>query len=297
MMNKLTLFLIAIALLALTGCDQNQEYANKYSQFIASKITEKKTVNEFYQPSNEDILQILKNNEDKIPIENFNLLQSSEGIISLSVKGKTGQAQYQTPEEYKLEVAKKTKIISKGPIIKKFSLGMSPDSVLTIIRNTYPETSKNAYKKFDLLIAKKEIKEDLQFAVALDESFFLFDENYKLIKFQIGKSEIDYLFNSESMSIDKFSQLFVNSYKFIEKLSPWSDIKNHYVGLGSITIVEKGYYYDSDYGWELKLLDCPQIIGLSEVMGIPMPKVTHQNTCTTILLTKKKSVKEVKFGD
>ena len=301
----LVMILSVTVLLGLTGCDKSQEQADKYSHQIAIKIAVIKGEDEFYQPSKSHVAEFLKNNEDEISIESIEIIQISEGVVSISINGKIGKAQYQTPVEYKLEKEKRIKTLTKGPVIKRFFLGMSPDSVFTVINSTFPEKEKKKYvrdKNFiyfksgtegNMYISSDDI--DLVGILGKEKSYFFFNDEDKLTEFCIGTTDIDYLFKSGLMSLDKFAQNFIDSYDFIDKIKPYNSTDKESMGYGNlfpITVYLKGYNHESNYGWELKILDTP-IVYMVDAAVVD----SHRNIAGAVILTKKKSKEEIKFGD
>ncbi len=285
------LVLLLIAILFVVGCDKSQQLADKYSKQLADKIITIKAQKEFYQPTKDFALEFLKTNEDGTPIEQINIVQIGEGTISISVNGKVGSATYQTPAEYQLEKEK----ISIGPVIKKFCLGMSSENVMSVIKETFPQNEINNYVKTEDLIYFSSGRGDFlgQMVDMIskfvhEKSYFIFKDD-KLTEMCINASDINHLFNSGDMSLEKFAQNFIDSYSFITELKPYKKEETDTDGVTKCMFI--GYNYESDYGWELKILDTPVYYTESSIYG------ASKNIAGSIVLTKKQTSAELKFGD
>lgn len=329
----LFLLVFFLSVIFLSSCSKDQKIADKYSHIITDRIKQIKLNDEFFQPDKEIVLEFLKDNEDKIPIENISV-RIDEGTIIVEVNGKIGKAIYQTTEEYKSEKRKYAQVLKIGPVVKGFYLGMKKDDVINLVQKSFPTDAINKYKFKDFLVKKNKDSDlfnfvfskynseprvctnwlqfesgqeefgfiftlltsadrDLVSAFVGEHSFFLFDKDNELIDFQIGKNDVKHLFNSGEMSLNQFTQNFVNNYRFIKNMKPfYYPFTDVLYLIAAVSGSQNGYMFESDYGWEIKIFYTDNFIfDQNRVYD------SKGSEAVAIRLTKKKSVSETKFGD
>jgi len=338
-MKYFFIILIGSTIFFFIGCDKNQRIAQSYADKYAMLIKDYKIVDEFYQPTKEDIFELIKKENPKdINIENLHVKVES-GQIFISVNGKEASSMYQTEIEFTKEKEKYRTLLNIGPVIKGFYLGMTKDSVVTLVNKSFPENEINKYKfssfgapeksneslfqfafkdfmennvgnwmfyngnhgESIFLLFLESIDLDLIYMVAGAYSYFLFDNENKLIAFQLGKNDIKHLFQSGDMSLKDFSQNFVNSYKFINSLEPFSKYFDDkfqataflVTGMVPIYGTQNGYTFHSDYGWNLSIFFTSYI----KFDGVEHAYDSHNSEAVAIRLIKNMSSKKAVFGD
>lgn len=321
--------ILSIALF-LVSCDKNNEIAQSYANKYAKTVRSYKIDNEYYQPTEDDILELIKSeNLDESNINELKVVKIEDGKIYISVNGRVASAPYQTLSEFNKEKEEINKLSERGPIIKGFFLGMPKDSVVSVINYTFPENDAQKYKfsdfkdvtskygtpsgYFDFVFKRdksagvknwiyyvdKEVDELLMFAGGY--SYFLFDTNSNLYGFQLGKDDVKLLFNSGDMSLQKFSQHFVDYYSFITNLKPNDAVINNEIKMNPymscrIYGSQHGYKFESDFGWELQIFYTENI---DYYFGGMKERIYDYagSEAVSIRLMKTKSIEEAVFGD